>query len=922
MLPNDSELLLTRLAHRFTEEGRPLALVAGAGLSQEAGRGVAGVREIISTGLAQHPELDQDQSYLRALESNAVDLGDLYRGFMGRLVKARGRPAADALVRHAVLRAWQGTNEPAGDGLAQTDLDGWQLTSGLVALASIIKAQPSAFSTIVTTNFDPLIEVALRREGVETHRRVITADSTLHITAGEPHSGVDVVYVHGFWHNAPTMHTAEQLMYSRPRLQSALVATLKRHDVLVVGYGGWDDVITGALEALTFDDGASTEVLWAFYEEDAVVLQSRNRTLLGRVGRMIIEGLFHQYVGIDCHKALPDLARRLEFPSQPNTSSTLGAVPSGWVVVDTALLDGARALNSAQSTRLYFDGRAPDWALASTPTIPELTVVDDLCARISAEQTMPIWQFLLAPAGDGKSTALMQAGARLAGSGWRVIWRPHPGVDLIPPEFLALSDTIPTVVLVDDADNCIPALRELASQLDGSQHLHLIAAARLSDWRRTEASLADFPNVVPVEVQIGPLSRREGRELIQSWASIPGGLARLEDVPGEESRLTHLLDAVASDRRSQGSLLGGLFRLRYDKTGLDAHVNNLLDSLERHEVVGSHVSLLKAFVYVAALDVAGLEGIDRRLWAELLGVDVGSLRRTVEFSLGAEAATARAGGIVQVRHPELASSAIRLLLARSRGTDLSQIYADIVASTIDLGKFLDLRNYSAIVHLSTRLPDRLVAVGYRRDSAFEIALAAARATVEAEPDLLVYQTDLGSLLRKRGTPDAALSLYAAADNRLGTFRDRRRANTGFYFDYGIAFSEAGDPRSSLLAIMTAWRVDASQTGGSAGRYLVQLARNFLRINEESSNDRSRLALAGILRIAELAMVGAEDYDWCSRHARSGNAPHAGGLTADQAIELVEKGLKAVTGGCLAEQRLGRYREGSFAARTRDLCGRR
>jgi hypothetical protein len=919
-LPNDSELLLTRLAYRFAEEARPLALVVGAGLSQEAGRGVAGVREILRTGLAQHSELDEDQSYLRALESSAVDLGDLYRGFMGRLVKARGRPAADALVRHAVLQAWQHTNEPSGDGLGQADLDGWQLTSGLVALASIVKGRKSAFSTIVTTNFDPLIEVALRREGVETRRRVITADSTLHVAAAEPHSGVEVVYVHGFWHKSPTMHTAEQLMYSRPRLQSALVATLKRHDVLVVGYGGWDDVITGALEALTFDDGASTEVLWAFYEEDPVVLQARNRTLLGRVGRLIIEGLFHQYIGIDCHKALPDLARRLESSSPPDTSITVGTVPSGWVVVDTALLEGARALNSAQSTRLYFDGRAPDWALTSTPTVPELTVVDELCQRVSTEPARSVWQFLLAPAGDGKSTALMQAGARLVGSGWRVVWRPHPGVELIPSEFLALPDKSPTLVLVDDADNCIPALRELAGQLDGTRQLHLIAAARLSDWRRTDASLADFENVASIEVQIGALSRREGRELIGAWASIPGGLARLADVHGDESRLTHLLDAVASDRRSQGSLLGGLFRLRYDKTGLDAHVNDLLDSLERHEVVGSHVSLLRAFIYAAALDVAGLEGIDRRLWAELLGVDVGSLRRTVEFSLGAEAATARAGGIVQVRHPELASSAIRLLLARSRGTDLSQIYADIVRSSIELGKIFDLRNYSSTVHLSTRLPDRLTAVGYRRENAFEIALTAARATVDAEPDLLVYQTDLGSLLRKSGAPKAALRLYAAADNRLGTFRDRGRAISGFYFDYGIAFSDAGDPRSSLLAVMTAWGLDASQTGGSAGRHLVQLARGFLRVHEESSSDRSRLALAGIQRVAELAMVGAEDYDWCRRHARSGNAPHAGGLTADQAIELVERGLKSVTGGSSAEQSLGRYRDGSFAARTRGLCG--
>ena len=895
-------------------------MVVGAGLSQEAGRGVASVREIVSAGLARHPDLDEGQSYLRALESSAMDLGDLYRQFMGRLVKARGRPAADALVRHAVLRAWQGRNEPTGDGLQPADLEGWQLTSGLVALADIIKARPKAFATIVTTNFDPLIEVALRRNGIHTRRRVVTADASLHEAGAEPLEGVDVVYVHGFWHNAPTMHTPEQLMYSRPRLQSALLTTLKHHDVLVMGYGGWDDVITGALEALTLDDGANAEVLWAFYEEDQIVLQARNRTLLGRVGRMIIEGLFHQYIGIDCHRVLPELARRLELPVESAGSAALGSTPSGWVVVDTALLNGARALNSEQTLRSYFDGKAPDWALASTSTIPALSVVDDLCTRLLTEQDEhSLWQFLLAPAGDGKSTALMQAGARLAELGWRVIWRPHPGADLVADEFVALSATAPTVVLIDDADNCATSLCELASLLDGSRRLHLIAAARLSDWRRTETDLAGFPNVASAEVQIGPLSRREGRELIGSWGSVPGGLGRLGDVSGTEPRLTRLLEAVASDRRSNGSLLGGLFRLRYDKAGLDAHVNNLLDSLERHEVVDSHVSLLRAFIYVAALDVAGLEGIDRRLWAELLGVDVRSLRRTVEYSLGAEAATARAGGIVQVRHPELASSAIRLLLTRSRGTDLGQIYADIVTSTINLGKFLELRDYSAIVHLSTRLPDRLMAVGYRRDPAFAISLTAARASVLADPDLLVYQTDLGSVLRKAGKALAALDLYAAADDRLGTFRDRYRSESGLYFDYSFAFSEAGDPRSALRAIMHAWRLDTSRTGASAGRYLVQLSRNFLRITEESSSDRSRLALAGVLRVAELAMVGADDFASCRRNARLGNAPHAAALTAERSIELVEKGLRVTTRACAVEQRLGAYREGFFAQHTVDLC---
>lgn len=909
-MTEDFDLLLGRLQHRVTSESRPLALVLGAAVSQQEGRGVGSVKDIVSAGLAAHPGLDSDQSLLRAVESGATDLGDIYRQFMGRLVKGRGRPAADELVREAVMRAWQRPDPPDGDGLLPKDLDGWQLTDGLVALADLIEARPAAFPVVVTTNFDPLVEVALRRKGISTSRRVITADAPIRETDSTPGADVQIVHVHGFWHGAPTMHTPEQLMYSRPRLQAALISTLKLHDVFVIGYGGWDDVVTGALESLTLDDGAKAEVLWAFYESDPVVLEVRNRTLLGRVGRLIIEGLFHQYAGIDCHRLLPALARTGVAASSV-TATSLGGPPSGWVLVDDALLQGAEALLSDRDLRTFFDGRPPDWALMSSSTIPHLRVVDALYDRlVKKTRSGPVWQFLLAPAGDGKSTAIMQAGRRLLGAGWRVIWRPHAGVLLEPAELELISDNEPTVIIIDDADTCAPELAELAARMEGKHNLHLIAAARLSDWRHTGVQIDAMETVETVVVSLEAMSRREGRELVGAWGSVPNGLGQLAEIADGEARLARLLDAVATDRRSNGSLLGGLFRLRYDRASLDAHVNDLLDSLERRQIPESHVSLLRAFAYVCAVEVVGLDGIDRRLWAELLGVDVRSLRRTVEYSLGAEAATARAGGLVQVRHPELANSAIRLLRSRSRDIDLAAMYAEIVESAIGLGKYMDLRGYSEIVHLGVRTPDALAQLGYTREESYSVALSAARASVEAEPNLVVYQTDYGSLLRKSGNPRAALELYEAADGRLRSFRDRQRAQHGLYFDYGISYAEYGDPRSALLVNIQAWGLEPSKGRQASGRYLVQLAKSFLKIYEESQSDRARLSLAGVLKVAELAMISQGDYEWCQRSAKSGHAPPTDKLDSRRALQLLENGLTAATRECSAEISFGRYKPGA------------
>ncbi|MET0432556.1 MAG: SIR2 family protein [Cellulomonas sp.] len=905
-MSDDSELLVDRLTHRFSAPAQPIALVIGSAVSHQDGRGVANVRQIILTGLSHHPDLDKDQSLLRAVESSAIDLGDIYRQFMARLIKARGRVAADALIREAVLNAWRGASEPAGDGLDPADLSGWQLTDALVALAEVVASNPSAFPVIVTTNFDPLIEVALRRKGVETTRRVITADSSL----TPPGGGVQVVYVHGFWHKAPTMHTAEQLMHSRPRLHAALVNTLKSNDVFVLGYGGWDDAITGALESLTMDDGASAEVLWAFYDSDPAVLQVRNRILLGRVGRLIIDGLFHQYSGIDCHQLLPEIARNLDQPAAAPLPLSLGKAPSGWVNVDAALLQGASALYSERDVRSFFDGRGPDWALASSSSVPEMTVVDRLVGAIkSGPADKPAWQFLLAPAGDGKSTALMQAGRVLANAGWHVISRPHPGVALDLEDFQELSASGPVVVLIDDADNCAQEIVALASQLPPGHQIHVIAAARLSDWRHTSVDLTAIQSVNPIEVSIDSLSRREARELIAAWASVSDGLGQLAEEPNEEKRLTRVLSAVAADRRSNGSLLGGLFRLRYDHAGLDAHVNALLDSLEQRAIPGSHVSLLRAFIYIAALEVAGLDGIDRRLWAELLGVDVRSLRRVVEYNLGAEAATARAGGVVQVRHPELATSAIRLLLSRDRGLDLAEVYSDIVRSAISLGKYLELRDYSRVVHLSTRLPEALNGINYSRGQAYRISLAAARSSVEAEPNLLVYQTDLASLLRKSGTPQAAVALSREAESRMRAFRDRGRAERGFYFDYALALSDAGDFSSAIRVHMLAWSLESTSNARVAGRHLVHLSKVFLRMTEEAGSKRALLALSGITRIAELIDLRGEDYEWCSRNARVGAAPDVSTLSADRCIEMIESSIAWASSGTEAE--FGTYQTGDF-----------
>lgn len=899
---NESDLLLGRLANRVQNRSRPLALIVGSALSQQDGRGVSSVKQIVQNGLATYGDVDPDQSLLRAVESSAVDIGEIYRTFMGRLFKFDSRAAADALVRDAVLAAWAGVDPPQGDGTSSHDNSSWQLTDGLVGLSELLAKNPGVIDVIVTTNFDPLIEVALNRAGVATRRKILTADGPIAMEASASSSEhvIDVVYVHGFWHKAPTMHTPEQLMHSRPRLQAAIVRAVEDRDALVMGYGGWDDVVTGALEALALDDGATGEVMWCFYESEEAVIQARHRTLLGRVGRLVIDGLFHRYSGIDCHAFLPALARRLD--SNPATSVTDAPAlpPRGWVTVDEALIAGARSLYSEQDLGGYFNGRSPDWALASSAVVPQLEVVEKICRRLSVtKEGESYWQFLLAAAGDGKSTALMQVAYRMHEDGWRVIWRPHPGIAVDYKALAAYANDRPTLLVVDDGDSCVSEMGELAKLLAGKS-LHVLVGARLADWRNAGGETQNFDHVATSTLGIGRLTRREAREVIAAWSSIPSGLGKLAEVDSEEGRTDRLIEAVESDRQSNGSLLGGLFRLRFDKSSLDAHVSNLLDSLESHDVRGSHISLLKAFIYVCALEAGNVSGIDRRLWAELLGVDVKSLRRTAEFSLGTEAATARSGGIVQVRHPELARSALRNLRTRSRGIDLSHIYQDIVSGAISLGRALQFTQYSEVVHLPTRIVDGLQDVGYSREQAFTIAISAAESAISEEPDLLVYQTDLGSLLRKSGQPQDAIDHYIKVDHRLYTFRDYRRAASGIYHDWSLSYTDVGDPGSALLIAATGMTQHGRDfTRVEFGRYFVLLSRNLVRLQKERKSDRARLALAAIVRLGDDLLIPNVDLKACQNSADLGMAPSSDRIARAAAFQLLGKAITGLTEDCAA-----------------------
>jgi hypothetical protein len=253
-----------------------------------------------------HPNPKRQARWQAQLDA-ALDGQNDYQAAFRTLIDLRGADAADAVIRQAVClaRLAPSASDPAG---LEHDLAGWHLTPGAEALGHLLAAHPS--TPVLTTNFDPLIEVAVRRAGGTCHTSTLHVDGDLHQVhaPGSTH----VVHVHGFW-QGQTLHTALQLTQPRPRLRQSLQRLFRDRVVIVLGYGGWDDGIVRALHDLAHDAQARTDVLWAFYERDPQAIRSKYAHVFQTLAPAPIERVV-PYAGVDVQALLPALWAELGHP--------------------------------------------------------------------------------------------------------------------------------------------------------------------------------------------------------------------------------------------------------------------------------------------------------------------------------------------------------------------------------------------------------------------------------------------------------------------------------------------------------------------------------------------------------------------------------------------------------------------------------
>ncbi|WP_421917225.1 NB-ARC domain-containing protein [Mesorhizobium sp.] len=307
----DKDALLYRLHEGLEQSDKDVVFVLGAPLTAPC-ESVPGVADVNAVVELIRSEFSSKQAQLEKLDATLKMSTNIYQSAFDFLSGRAGQDAANRIIKRAVGQALVATGESdwtetigklPEDSLRALDADPkvWHLSPGVASLGALIARFPDRFGQIVlTSNFDPLVEVSVVRSGGAAWRTSLSVDGSIFQSTA---SGCQVIHIHGFWHGTDTLHTNRQLIKNRPTLKNDLLKLLQNKIVVVIAYGGWPDIFTGALSGVVSNDNLFPEILWTFYGDHPSFSDHLYATLQPGIDRNRVTF----YKGINCHEFFPEL---------------------------------------------------------------------------------------------------------------------------------------------------------------------------------------------------------------------------------------------------------------------------------------------------------------------------------------------------------------------------------------------------------------------------------------------------------------------------------------------------------------------------------------------------------------------------------------------------------------------------------------
>lgn len=307
----EKDALLYRLLEGLENSDKDVVFVVGAPLTAPYSDfpGVADVSGVVDL---IRGEFSGKNAQLEKLDTALAGSPNAYQTAFDFLSPRAGQDAANRVIKRAVAQAlvantsgnWnESINKLSEEDLRNLDANpsSWHLTPAVAALGSLIAKFPNRFGQILlTSNFDPLVEIAINQSGGNAWRTSLSVDGSINQSTA---SGCHVIHIHGFWHGSDTLHTNRQLLRNRPTLKNDLLLLLQNKIVVVIAYGGWPDIFTGALGGVVSNDNLFPEILWTFFGESPSINEHLYKVLQPGIDRNRVTF----YKGINCHEFFPEL---------------------------------------------------------------------------------------------------------------------------------------------------------------------------------------------------------------------------------------------------------------------------------------------------------------------------------------------------------------------------------------------------------------------------------------------------------------------------------------------------------------------------------------------------------------------------------------------------------------------------------------
>jgi len=567
------------LIERVATSVRPVVFLFGSALTMQLGPGLAGmpgvrrVVEMVREALGPRPNAALEDAVARE------DFSTAYRTGIEALLKRRGQDAVNQVIRRTVLEAHDVLGQelqakvlaghPAEHRAAcQALLDdpaGWRLGPSVAALGEILTSDVTKFPRVLTTNFDPLIEIAVQRARGLVRRTILSHDPILPQHGG---AGTHIVYVHGYWFGADTLHTEVQLGKAPPQLEAMIKLWIERSLLVVLGYSGWDDVLMASLTALAADEAASPEIAWGFYGEQDMRVVKKLEAAGGR---------FQAYEHVDMHRLLPALLARLRADRGLGGASgtALGTQQPEWL---DAPYDEPPAADASSVTLL----RAERGVVRMSGREPELEDFAKWCEGGGLGVRL-----VTAPGGHGKTRLLRELCKRQIEAGWTagIVRR---SASLLPGLVDMARAERPLLLAIDYAEmwgeDLEKLLRELTKHRGSDRGIRVVLAARdAAEWWQglptAVEGLRDVLERFDAVRKLNPLN-----DVKALWADAVRGFSKVRG--GESSTVVEQPVEVLQAWMKEGVLalhVAALLAVEGDPPPPDAGVERLFDELLRRE---------------------------------------------------------------------------------------------------------------------------------------------------------------------------------------------------------------------------------------------------------------------------------------------------------------------------------------------------